>query len=187
MTDRVEQDKAKTREVRPANKRGAARLAAVQALYQMDVGGTALSSVISEFTAFRLGKELDGTQYRDADEAWFKDIVKGVVADQKFLDPFIHTALTEGWPLKRIDSLLRAILRSGGYELLRRKDVPARVIISEYIDVTKAFFENDEPGLVNGVLDRLAHDLRNSEFEAPEPEELDLDDEDSSEAQAGEG
>lgn len=161
MTEKVEDKKAGPR---PANKRGVARLAAVQALYQMDVAETPMTAVISEFTAFRLGKELDGEQYRDADEQWFKDIVKGVVADQKFLDPFIHTALMEGWPLKRIDSLLRAILRCGGFELLRRKDVPARVIISEYIDVTKAFFEDDEPGLVNGVLDRLGHDLRKQEL-----------------------
>ncbi len=168
MTGNSEADKQAAKNIKPANKRGVARLAAVQALYQMDVGGGSLTSVISEFTAFRLGKEIDGAQYRDADEQWFKHIVAGVVEDQKFLDPFIHTALTEDWPLKRIDSLLRAILRSGSYELLRRKDVPAKVIISEYIDVAKAFFEDDEPGLVNGVLDRLAHDLRNSELEPPE-------------------
>lgn len=165
MTGKADPEKP-VKSVRPANKRGVARLAAVQALYQMDVGGTPLSSVVSEFTAFRLGKEIDGAQYRDADEQWFKQIVAGVVEDQKFLDPFIHTALTEGWPLRRVDSLLRAILRSGSYELLRRKDVPAKVIISEYIDVAKAFFEDDEPGLVNGVLDRLAHELRDAEFEA---------------------
>ncbi|WP_417666892.1 transcription antitermination factor NusB [Roseibium sp.] len=169
MTDKVEQAAPTVREVRPANKRGAARLAAAQALYQMDVGGVSATSVINEFTAFRLGKELDGEQYRDADPQWFKDIVKGVVADQKFLDPFIHTALNEGWPLKRIDSLLRAILRAGAFELLRRKDVPPKVIISEYIDVAKAFYQDDEPGLVNGILDRLAHDLRNSELDVPEP------------------
>ncbi|MEJ8474200.1 transcription antitermination factor NusB [Roseibium algae] len=168
MTDKVDQSKPKATGPRPANKRGVARLAAVQALYQMDVGGTPLSDVVNEFTAFRLGQELDGEQYLDADAQWFSDIVKGVYADQKFLDPFIHTALTDGWPLKRIDSLLRAILRSGGFELLRRKDVPARVIISEYIDVAKAFFQDDEPGLVNGVLDRLAKDLRDSEFAAPD-------------------
>lgn len=171
MTGKADPDKpADTRSsanaVRPANKRGVARLAAVQALYQMDVGGAPLTSVVSEFTAFRLGKEIDGEQYRDADAQWFKHILAGVVEDQKFLDPYIHTALTEDWPLKRIDSLLRAILRSGGYELLRRKDVPAKVIISEYIDVTKAFFEDDEPGLVNGVLDRLAHELRGPEFQS---------------------
>lgn len=167
MTGKADPEKQAAKTVRPANKRGVARLAAVQALYQMDVGGAPLSSVISEFTAFRLGKEIDGAQYRDADEQWFKKNVSGVVEDQKFLDPFIHTALTEDWPLKRIDSLLRAILRSGAYELLRRKDVPAKVIISEYIDVAKAFFEDDEPGLVNGVLDRLAHELRDAELDPP--------------------
>jgi transcription antitermination protein NusB len=165
MTGKADPDKPVAKTVRPANKRGVARLAAVQALYQMDVGGAPLTSVISEFTAFRLGKEIDGAQYRDADEQWFKKNVTGVVEDQKLLDPFIHTALAEDWPLKRIDSLLRAILRSGAYELLRRKDVPAKVIISEYIDVTKAFFEDDEPGLVNGVLDRLAHELRDAELD----------------------
>jgi len=166
MTGKADPEQPAEKTVRPANKRGVARLAAVQALYQMDVGEASLTSVISEFTAFRLGKEIDGAQYRDADEQWFKQIVAGVVEDQKFLDPFIHTALTEGWPLKRIDSLLRAILRCGSFELLRRKDVPAKVIISEYIDVAKAFFEDDEPGLVNGVLDRLAHELRGAEFDA---------------------
>ncbi|SHL71682.1 transcription antitermination factor NusB [Roseibium suaedae] len=176
MSEKAEKtNQANNNGPRPANKRGAARLGAVQALYQMDVGEVPLSTVISEFTAFRLGKELDGAQYRDADEQWFKDIVKGVVADQRLIDPFIHTALMEGWPLKRIDSLLRAILRSGAFELLRRRDVPARVIISEYIDVAKAFYEDDEPGLVNGVLDRLAHDLRNAEFTPPPPAEIDED------------
>ncbi|MTH97764.1 transcription antitermination factor NusB [Roseibium sp. RKSG952] len=164
MTDKVEQKPSGSNNVRPANKRGVARLAAVQALYQMDVAEAPLSSVISEFTAFRLGKELDGEQYRDADEQWFKSIVSGVVDDQRMLDPFIHTALVQDWPLKRIDSLLRAILRCGAFELLRRKDVPPKVIISEYIDVTKAFFEADEPGLVNGVLDRLAHELRSADL-----------------------
>lgn len=172
MTEKAEQAKTEksVKQARPANKRGVARLGAVQALYQMDVGGSSMADVISEFTDFRLGKEVDGAQYREADVQWFKDIIEGVVSDQKFLDPFIHTALTEDWPLKRIDSLLRAILRSGSYELLRRRDVPARVIISEYIDVAKAFFDGDEPGLVNGVLDRLAHDLRQVEFDAPAPD-----------------
>jgi len=165
MTGKADQKQAGAKTARQANKRGVARLAAVQALYQMDVGEAPLSSVISEFTAFRLGKEIDGEQYREADEQWFKSILNGVFEDQKLIDPFIHKALVEDWPLKRIDSLLRAILRSGAFELLRRKDVPAKVIISEYIDVAKAFFEDDEPGLVNGVLDRLAHDLRDPEFD----------------------
>lgn len=167
MTGEADQNKGP--EIRPANKRGAARLGAVQALYQMDVGGSSVTDVVNEFTAFRLGKEVDGYQYRDADEQWFKDIVRGVVAEQLRLDPFIHTALVEDWPLKRIDSLLRAILRAGSYELLRRRDVPPKVIISEYIDVAKAFYAEDEPRLINGVLDRLAHQLRSAELEPLEP------------------
>ncbi|MBA5776869.1 transcription antitermination factor NusB [Stappia sp. F7233] len=162
MNDRMQ--KSPEREARPANKRGAARLAAVQALYQMEVGGSQLADVLGEFEAFRLGKEVDGDQYREADAAWFRDLVAGVVAEQRSIDPKIHTALTEDWPLKRIDTTLRAILRAGSFELLRRKDVPARVVINEYIDVTKAFYEGDEPRLVNGVLDRLAHTLRSEEF-----------------------
>ncbi|WP_350334500.1 transcription antitermination factor NusB [Coralliovum pocilloporae] len=150
---------------RPANKRGAARLAAVQALYQMDVGGTDLTHVIVEFESFRLGKEMDGDQYRDADRVYFRDIVSGVVKDQRLLDPKIHVALADKWPLKRIDTTLRAILRCGTYEILNRSDVPSRVIITEYVDVARAFFEGDEAKMVNGVLDRLAHAERPQEFD----------------------
>ncbi len=152
-------------DVRPANKRGSARLAAVQALYQMELGNIDLADLIAEYKSFRLGKELDGNQYRDADHDWFTSIVKGVVADQRMIDPWIHTALTEDWPLRRVDSTLRAILRAGAYELYRRKDVPARVVISEYLDVAKAFYDGDEPRLVNGILDRIAHENRPDEFE----------------------
>ena len=151
-------------ETRPANKRGAARLAAVQALYQMDVGGVALADVLTEFESFRLGAEMDGEQYRDADADWFRDLVKGVVAEQRKLDPVVNQALVDDWPLKRIDTTLRAILRVGSYELIHRKDVPARVVINEYIDVARAFYEADEPRMVNGVLDRLAREYRPAEF-----------------------
>ncbi|OKL43653.1 transcription antitermination factor NusB [Pseudovibrio exalbescens] len=152
-------------EVRPANKRGAARLAAVQAVYQMEVAGTQMNDVLGEFEAFRLGKEIDGDQYREADAAWFRDLVMAVVEDQRVIDPRIHQALSDDWPLKRIDVTLRAILRVGAAELFRKKDVPARVIINEYIDVSKAFFEHDETRLVNGILNRLAHELRTTEFD----------------------
>jgi N utilization substance protein B len=151
---------------RPANQRGVARLAAVQALYQMDLAGATLPDVLAEFESYRLGKEIDGAQYRDADAAFFRDIVGGVVRDQRTLDPAIHAALSPGWPLARIDATLRAILRSGAYELASRPDVPARVVISEYVDVAKAFFEDDVPGMVNGVLDALGRDLRPAEFAA---------------------
>ena len=143
-----------------ANKRGAARLAAVQALYQMDVAGTGVLEVVAEYEAHRLGKEVDGTQYLDADPQWFRAIVSGVVAEQKKLDPMIHQALLEDWPLSRLDSTLRAILRAGIWELKDRVDVPTAVIVSEYVDIAKAFYGEDEPKLVNAVLDRLAHEIR---------------------------
>ncbi len=151
---------------RPANQRGASRLAAVQALYQMDVGGATLEEVLAEFETWRLGRELDGVQYRDADAAFFRDLVRGVVRDQLDLDPKIHEALADGWPLARIDVTLRAVLRSAALELAARPDVPARVVITEYVDVAKAFFDGDEPRLVNGVLDTLAREFRPGEFTA---------------------
>lgn len=159
-------DAALGRPQRPANQRGAARLAAVQALYQMDLGGASLPDVIAEFETYRLGKELDGDQYRDADRAFFRDIVTGVVRDQRSLDPAIDAALSSDWPLNRIDATLRAILRAGAFELACRPDVPARVVISEYVEVAKAFFEEEVPGMVNGVLDALARKMRPAEFTA---------------------
>lgn len=149
---------------RPANQRGAARLAAVQALYQMDVGGATLPEVLAEFEVHRLGKELDGEQYRDADAAFFRELVSGVVERQRKLDPAIDESLQSDWTLPRIDTTLRAILRSGAFELAERRDVPAKVVISEYVDVAKAFFEGDAPAMVNGVLDALARKLRPAEF-----------------------
>ncbi len=146
--------------IRYANKRSAARLAAVQALYQMDVAGSGLFEVTAEYEAFRLGKEVDGALYREADAQWFRDILSGVVENQKFVDPVIREALTKDWLLSRLDSTLRAILRAGAYELLKRQDVPVAVIVSEYIDIAKAFYEDDEPKLVNAVLDRVSRKLR---------------------------
>ncbi len=156
------------RSARPANQRGAARLAAVQALYQMDLSGATLPEVIAEFEAYRLGKEVDGDQYRIADAAFFRDIVAGVVREQKTLDPAIDRTLAKGWPLTRIDTTLRAILRCGAFELGNRADVPSRVVISEYVDVAKAFFDDDAPAVANAVLDALAHELRAGEFARPE-------------------
>lgn len=163
--------KAEERRSRPANQRGAARLAAVQALYQMELGGTTLPEVIAEFETYRLGKEVDGDQYRNADAAFFRDIVAGVVRDQMQLDPAIDAALAAGWPLARIDATLRAILRSGAFELSVRRDVPSRVVISEYVDIAKAFFEDDGPRVVNGVLDALARNLRPGELAEPAAEQ----------------
>lgn len=160
------QPKGGDRVAKPANQRGAARLAAVQALYQMDLGGATLPDVIAEFEMHRLGKEVDGDQYRDADAAFFREIITGVVGDQRELDPAIDAALMAGWPLARIDATLRAILRSGAFELAHRTDVPGRVVITEYVDVANAFYEGEVPAMVNAVLDTLARKLRATEFGA---------------------
>lgn len=159
--DQSDQVKKPVTEIKPANKRGSARLAAVQALYQLDMSGDVAGEVIADFKANRLGSEIDGDQYRDADGDWFQRIVAGVVDQQRELDPAIHAVLTDDWPLSRIDSTLRAILRAGAFELVDRKDVPTAVIINEYVDVASAFFEDDdETKLVNAVLDRLGRRWR---------------------------
>jgi N utilization substance protein B len=149
---------------RKANRRGAARLAAVQALYQMDIAGTDLNEILAEFEAHWLGGEVEGEKYLPADANLFRDIVRGVVSDQRKLDPDIDHALTKGWPLKRVEALVRAVLRAGCFELQHRKDIPARVIVSEYVDVANAFVDRDETGLVNAVLDMLARNARAEEF-----------------------
>lgn len=146
--------------VKPANQRGAARLAAVQALYQMDISGTGVLEVVSEYENHRLGQELDGEQYLKADASWFRSIVSGVVRDQTKLDPLVRQALLDDWPLSRLDSTVRAILRAGTFELLERKDVPVAVIVNEYVEIARAFFDDEEPKLVNAVLDRIAKRVR---------------------------
>ena len=148
---------------RKANQRGAARLAAVQALYQMDIAGTGLNEILAEFESHWLGREVEGAQYLPAEAAYFRAIVEGVLREQLKLDPLIDKALSDGWPLKRIETVLRAVLRAGAYELDRRSDVPARIVISEYVDVANAFVDR-ETGLVNAVLDQLARQLRPGEF-----------------------
>ncbi|MDB5599743.1 MAG: utilization substance protein [Xanthobacteraceae bacterium] len=157
---------APNKDPRKANKRGAARLAAVQALYQMDIAGTGLNEIYAEFESHWLGTEVEGNEYLPAEAAYFRELVGGVVREQRALDPLIDTALAGGWPLRRIETLLRAVLRAGCYELGHRPDVPARVVVSEYVDVAHAFVERDETGMVNAVLDLLARQLRAGEFES---------------------
>ena len=149
---------------RSAIARTVARLAAVQALYQMDMTAIDLNRVIAEFEAHRLGQEVEGCQYCDAEARFFRDIVEGVVREQLRIDPLIDRHLAEGWRLNRVDSILRAILRAGTFEMLMRKDVPSRVVITEYVDVAHAFFEGEEPKVVNGILDKLGHEVRPREF-----------------------
>jgi transcription antitermination protein NusB len=150
---------------RKANRRGAARLAAVQALYQMDIAGAGINDIFAEYESHWIGSEVEGDQYLPAEAAFFRDVVSGVVRDQARMDPVIDEALTRGWPLKRIDAILRAVLRAGAYELEHRKDVPARVVVSEYVDVAHAFVEREETGMVNAVLDQIARQYRGDEFD----------------------
>ena len=148
-----------------AIERSAARLAAVQALYEMDVTGKSLPDVFAEFETYWIGREIEGERYNDAELAFFRDILKGVLDDQEPLDRAIDKTLVASWPLARVDSVMRATLRGGAYELKRRKDIPARVVIKEYVDVAGAFFGREESGMINAVLDGMAREFRAAEFE----------------------
>ena len=147
-----------------ARHRSAARLAAVQALYQMDVAGKGLNEILAEFESHWIGGEIEGVQYEEADIDLFRDILKGVLGDQVAIDRVTDASLQEGWPLRRVEAVMRAVLRAGVYELRGRADVPARVVITEYVDVAAAFLGADEVGMINAVLDKLARKIRTHEF-----------------------
>ena len=144
-----------------ARRRSIARLGAVQALYQLELNpGLGSEAAIREFVLDRLGREIDGDLYGEADAELFADIVRGVAANREQLDETLSAALSEEWPLARLETLLRLILEAGAYEVVHRPDIPPRVTISEYVAIAYAFFTGKEPGLANGVLDRLARTLR---------------------------
>ncbi|MGX6647719.1 transcription antitermination factor NusB [Maricaulaceae bacterium MS644] len=145
---------------RRARLRRSARLSAVQAMYQMELSGQGAKSVVMQFRDHRFGHEDEPGDYIEADEDFFEDLLKGIVERQDEVDGLIKGALREGWRLSRLDATVRAILRSGGYELLARQDVPTKTVINEYIDIAHAFFEGPEPGFVNGTLDTLARQVR---------------------------
>jgi N utilization substance protein B len=157
-----------TRDGRPrlgGRRRTVARLAAVQALYQLEINPALdAEAVVREFAHYRLGQEIEGEELAEADPAFFADVVRGVAADRERLDGEISAALVEDWPLARLDSVLRAILRAGAWELIHRADVPPRVSISEYTSIAHAFFTDREPAFANGVLDRLGRSLRPAEM-----------------------
>ena len=144
--------------------RSAARLGAVQALYQMEMTGADWRRVVEEFDQHRLGAEIEGIQYREADAAHFRLTVEGAIGNQAAIDQMTDRALVERWPLGRIDSILRALFRAAGAELLRA-DLPPKVVIGEYVDVAHAFFEGGrEPKFVNAVLDHMAREARPEAF-----------------------
>ena len=157
---------------RPAMQaRSVARLAAVQALYQMEVAGAGVEAVVREFSDHRFGTALEAEddttapgaatdQLADADEAFFADIVRGVVTHQAEIDAAVSRRLAANWRLERLDATLRATLRSATYELMHRADVPTEVVLDEYVELAKAFFAKTDSGFVNGALDAVARDLR---------------------------
>jgi N utilization substance protein B len=150
--------------------RRAARIAAVQAVYQMELSGVDAETVTGEFVEHRFGREVE---MGEPDEEFFGAIVRGVPHHQTEIDTAIAKCLAQGWRLARVDSILRAILRAAGYELVGRPDVPAKVVIDEYVDIAHAFFAGDEPAFVNAVIDKLAHRKRAKEFgEEPPDDEL---------------
>ena len=146
--------------------RHAARLAAVQAIYQMELTSLDAEAVIDEFLQHRFAET--GLDTRP-DGEFFADIVRGVPRKQTEIDRAIARCLAADWKFSRIDSILRAILRAGGYEMIARPDVPAKVVIDEYLDITHAFFQGDEPGFVNAALDKLGRDKRGGEFGDDKP------------------
>lgn len=152
------------------SRRGGARLAAVQALYQIEVSAADPAAVIDEFRLMRMiGGEEKRERGADVDETFFTALVEGVTVRRAEIDAQLVPLLTEGWALERLESVLRAILRAGAFELIARGDIPARVVINEYVGVARAFFGGKEPGFANGVLDRLARRVRPEEFAAQAP------------------
>ena len=144
--------------------RAAARLAATQALYQMEVAGKGLNEILAEFETHWIGREVEGEQYIPAEIDFFRDILMGVLESQRAIDQEIDDTLREGWPLGRVEAVMRAVLRAGDYELRKRRDIPPRVVIKEYVDVAAAFLAADEVGVVNAVLDKLARKARPEDF-----------------------
>lgn len=144
--------------------RAAARLNATQALYQMEVAAKGLNEILAEFETYWIGREIEGDQYKPAELAFFRDVLNGVLEDQLAIDQLIDATLARGWPLARVEAVMRAVLRAATYELKKRKDIPGRVVITEYVDVAAAFLGREETGMINAVLDKVARELRAEEF-----------------------
>jgi N utilization substance protein B len=150
-----------------AQRRGAARLAAVQALYQIELTGAPPDRVLREFVTHRMGGSTEAAadeRVGEADRELFSALVRGATERRAELDAIVRSALAPGWSLERMDRVLRALLRAGAFELSARPETPARVAITEYVEVAHAFYEGREPGFVNGVLDKLARQLRPGEM-----------------------
>ncbi|WP_420469822.1 MULTISPECIES: transcription antitermination factor NusB [unclassified Brevundimonas] len=140
--------------------RTVARLAAVQALYQMELAGEGVDTVITEFSNHRFDADIEGQPLAEADEGYFADIVRGVVGQQREIDEAVKARLASNWRMERLDSTLRALLRAGVWELTASRDVPKEIIIDEYVELAKAFFDDSEAKFVNAALDGVARDVR---------------------------
>ena len=138
--------------------RAVARLGAVQALYQMEVSGAGVEAVVREFQEHRFEHDIEGERLAEADEAFFGELARGVVADQSRIDMAISRRLASGWRLDRLDATARAILRCAAYELIDRPDIPREIVINEYLEIAKSFFAGTEAAFINGVLDAVARD-----------------------------
>ena len=158
----IEQARSKASHLsaRERRARTVARLAAVQALYQMEIASAGVEAVVREFSDHRFDADMEGERLAEADEAFFAEVVRGVVEHQGAIDKAVARRLASGWRLERLDATLRAILRAGTFELTQRPDVPLEVAIDEYVEIGKSFFEGPEPGVVNGVLDAIAKEAR---------------------------
>jgi len=140
--------------------RTVSRLAAVQALYQMEMTGAGVEAVIREFSDHRFDRDIEGELLAQADEEFFADLIRGAVGEQAQIDKAVTARLASNWKLDRLDATARAILRAGAWELMRRPDVPLEVAIDEYVEIAKSFFEGPEPGFINGALDGIAKDAK---------------------------
>ena len=140
--------------------RTVSRLAAVQALYQMELAGEGVDVIVKEFRDHRFDADIDGAPLAEADEDWFSDIVHGVVEDQRGIDEAVKARLASNWRLERLDATLRALLRCGAWELKSKPDVPREIVIDEYVELAKAFFDEAEAKFVNAALDGVARDAR---------------------------
>ena len=150
----------------PHSDRSAARLAATQALYQLEMTRADAEDVIREFIDYRFGSDVESGNLGEHDESFFRDLVRGVLQKQVEIDRLLAGALAKGWTLGRIDSILRAMLRAAVFELIGRADVPVGAVIDEYVELAKDFFDGVEPSFVNAVLDRIAQDRRGAPFDA---------------------
>ncbi|WP_343563189.1 transcription antitermination factor NusB [Kiloniella sp. b19] len=161
----AEKVEKKHKPLSPNMRRSMARIAAVQALFQVEFNQASANTVVNEFLNDRVSEDLDGLRLKGLDQSLFLELLKGLMQERELTADMVASVLDKDWTMDRLDPLLRLIMQAGAYEIQLRPDVPARVVISEYVDIAHAYFGNKETAMVNGVLDKLAHARRADEFE----------------------